>query len=111
MATAAGSMHPTGMHSCFNRKFRFPVLIWHPISAETCMYGTVTGYHVGHQQVSRCRTRGESQGMCNVTGTPPLSSNKAEPTLALKPRGDVTRSTKQGYQWPQKMDICPTKCF
>ena len=24
------------------------------------------------------------------------------PTLALKPRGDVTRSPKQGYQWPQK---------
>ena len=30
------------------------------------------------------------------------SLNKAEPTLALKPRGDVTRSPKQGYQWPQK---------
>ena len=27
--------------------------------------------------------------------------NKAEPTLALKPRGDVTRNPKQGYQWPQ----------
>ena len=24
------------------------------------------------------------------------------PTLVLKPRGDVTRSPKQGYQWPQK---------
>ena len=24
------------------------------------------------------------------------------PTLALKPRRDVTRSPKQGYQWPQK---------
>ena len=33
----------------------------------------------------------------------PLQSlNKAEPTLALKPRGDITRSPKQGYQWPQK---------
>ena len=31
--------------------------------------------------------------LCNV--------NKAEPTLALKPRGDVTRNPKQGYQWPQ----------
>ena len=28
--------------------------------------------------------------------------NKAEPTLALKPRGDVTRKPKHGYQWPQK---------
>ena len=27
-------------------------------------------------------------------------ANKAEPTLALKPRGDVTRDPKQGYQWP-----------
>ena len=33
---------------------------------------------------------------------PPPSANKAEPTLALKPRGDVTRSPKQGYQWPHK---------
>ena len=29
------------------------------------------------------------------------NANKAEPTLALKPRGDVTRNPKQGYQWPQ----------
>ena len=52
------------------------------------------GCHAGHQEIGRCRTRGESQGMCNVTHTPPLSSNKAEPTLALKPTGDVTRSPK-----------------
>ena len=30
-------------------------------------------------------------------------------TLALKPRADVTRSPKQGYQWPHKKDSCPTK--
>ena len=35
-----------------------------------------------------------------ISRTPPPSANKAEPTLALKPRGDVTRSPKQGYQWP-----------
>ena len=51
--------------------------------------------HAGRQEVSRCHTRGESQGMCNVTCMPPLSSNKAEPTLALKPRGDVPRSPKR----------------
>ena len=28
--------------------------------------------------------------------------------MALKPRGDVTRSPKQEYQWPQKW-TCPTK--
>ena len=33
---------------------------------------------------------------------PPPSVNKAESTLALKPRGDFTRSPKQGYQWPHK---------
>ena len=65
--------------------------------------------HTGHQEVSRCHTRGESQGTCNITHTPPLSSNKAEPTLALKPRGEVTRSPKQGYQWPQEKDSCPPK--
>ena len=40
-------------------------------------------------------------GEC-ISHTPPQSSNKAAPTLALKHRGDVTRSPKQGYQWPKK---------
>ena len=30
-------------------------------------------------------------------------------TLALKPRGDVIRSPKQGYQWPHKKDSFPPK--
>ena len=33
---------------------------------------------------------------------PPQKANKAEPTLALNPRGDVTRNPKQWYQCPQK---------
>ena len=37
-----------------------------------------------------------------ISRMPLQSSNKTEPTLALKPRGDVTRSPKQGYQWPHK---------
>ena len=37
-----------------------------------------------------------------ISHMPPQSSNTAEPTLALKPRGDITRSPKQGYQWPHK---------
>ena len=37
-----------------------------------------------------------------ISHIPLQSSNKTEPTLALKPRGDVTRSPKQRYQWPQK---------
>ena len=31
--------------------------------------------------------------------------------LALKPRADVTRSPKQGYQWPRKKDRCPQNFF
>ena len=39
-----------------------------------------------------------------------LSANKAEPILALKPRRDITRSPKQGYQWPHKINYsCPPK--
>ena len=38
----------------------------------------------------------------HISSTPQQSSNKVEPTLALKPRGDMTRSPKQGYQWPHK---------
>ena len=37
---------------------------------------------------------------------------KAEVTLALKLRGDITRSPKHRYQWPPKKakkDICPPK--
>ena len=33
------------------------------------------------------------------------------PTLVLKPRGDVSRSPKQGYQWPHKKDLCPAIFF
>ena len=50
----------------------------------------------------------------NLTGhtsyTPLLSANKAA-TLALKRRGDVTRSPKQRYQWPHKTDMCSPKIF
>ena len=46
-----------------------------------------------------------------VTCTPLPNANKTEPTLALKPKGDVTRSPKQGYQWPHKKDPCPPKNF
>ena len=84
---------------------------------ETCVKSRVLsellvrrlGCHAGCQEVGRCGSRGESQGTCNVTRLPPLSSNKAEPTLALKPRGHVTRSPKQGHQWPHKKDSCPPK--
>ena len=56
--------------------------------------------HTGCQEVGKCSTRGESWGMY-ITFASAKIVNKAEPTLALKPRGDVTRNPKQGYQWPQ----------
>ena len=40
---------------------------------------------------------------------PPLSANEAEPTLALKSRGDVTRYPKEGCQWPHKRTIARQK--
>ena len=36
-------------------------------------------------------------------------ANNSEPTLALKPIGDVSRNPKQGYQWSQKMNMCMPK--
>ena len=33
--------------------------------------------------------------------SPRKKVKKTEPTLALKPRVEVTRNPKQGYQWPQ----------
>ena len=32
-------------------------------------------------------------------------------TLALKPRADITRSPKQGYQLTHEKDKCPPKFF
>ena len=46
----------------------------------------------------------------HISRTPPQSWNKVEPTLALKPRGDVTRSPKRVSVAP-KMDMCPHNFF
>ena len=53
------------------------------------------------EEVGKCSTRGESWGMY-ITFASAKIANKAEPTLALKPRGDVTRNPKQGTSGPQK---------
>ena len=72
----------------------------HPTSAETCMWGRRLA-----AMLALYTGKGVSPEMnlreC-ISCMPPHSSNKPEPTLALKPRGDVTRSPKQGYQWPHK---------
>ena len=47
----------------------------------------------------------------HISHMPLPSANKAEPTLALKPKGDVTKSPKQGHQWPQKWTCVQQKIF
>ena len=37
------------------------------------------------------------------------SCGKQGSTLALKPRGDVTISPKQGYQWPHEKGLVSSK--
>ena len=44
----------------------------------------------------------------HISHMPPQSLNKAEPTLALKPRGHH-RKSETGVSVAPKMDICPTK--
>ena len=43
--------------------------------------------------------------------SPLQKGNKAEPTLALKPRGDITRNPQQGYLWLQKRTCVRPKLF
>ena len=66
-------------------------------SATVC--GDRTGGNAGHQEISNCSTRGGSQGI-NIMFTSAMRIR--QPTLALKPRRDITKNPKQGYQWPQK---------
>ena len=76
------------------------VQIRHPTSTETRMWGKQPAAMLAIY-TSRCVTP-EVNLREHISCMPLQSSNKAEPTLALKPRGDVTRSLKQRYQWPQK---------
>ena len=68
-----------------------------PTSADACW--ELTGCDADHQDFSRCSTRGGSQQMYITFAS--TKANKAEPTMALKPRGTITRNPKQGYQWSQ----------
>ena len=88
-----------------NELLKTALEIRHPTSAETRMWGKrlAVAIYTGRGVAPEVNLR-----EC-ISHMPSQSSNKAEPTLALKLRGDVTRSPKQGYQWPQKMDMCPTK--
>ena len=71
---------------------------------QPCHIHTYTVYtSIGGK--GRCHTRGESEeSVVHRQG----STHVRESTLALKRRADITRSPKQGYQWPHKKDLCPT---
>ena len=67
-----------------------------PTFANEC--GEVTGCNASHQEVGMYSTRcilGNVHYICVHK-----KLNKVQPTLALKPRGEITRNLKQGYQWP-----------
>ena len=61
--------------------------------------GDRTGCMPAAKRFGKCSSRGGSQGMYIMFAS---AMRTRQPTLALKPRGDVTRNPKQGYQWPQK---------
>ena len=60
-----------------------------------------------------CHTAGKrSAGVApevNLRNSAQARKHASESTLDLKPRADVTRSPKQGYQWPHKKDMCHPK--
>ena len=45
----------------------------------------------------------------NLRNSTQARKHASESTLTLKPRADITRSPKQGYQWSHKKDMCPPK--
>ena len=62
------------------------------------------GCHADLYTVNRCCTRDESD---DHTSEKTCKGS----TLALKHRADITRSPKQGYQWPHEKDLCLPKVF
>ena len=69
-----------------------------PTSAHAC--GEVTGCVLAAKK-SACVAPEVDLGECTLH-SPLQKVNKAEPTLALNPRWDITSNPKQEYQWPQK---------
>ena len=78
-----------------------------PTSAEICMWGrqlaAMLALYTGKGVTPEVNLKE------HISPTPLQSSNKAEITLALKSRGDVTRSPKTGVSVAPQMDMCPTK--
>ena len=59
---------------------------------------------VRQTEVNRCTTRIESQEAYNTYASAKVKTSL--PTVALKPKGDVTRNLKQGHHCPHK-GLCP----
>ena len=84
------------------RRFKFR----HPTSAETCMWGrrlaAMLALYTGKGVAPEVNLRER------ILHMPLPSANKAEPTLALKPRRCHQKS-KAGVSVAPQMDMCPTK--
>ena len=78
-----------------------------PTYAHAC--GEVTSCAPAAKR-SACVAPEVDLGECTLH-SPPQKVNKAQPNLALKPRGDVTRNPKHGYQWPQKRTCGSQKLY
>ena len=81
-----------------------------PVSRKTC-------FIVGNSNTTVLSVHQESAGVTPevnlrqcVTHMPPWSTNKAAHS-SFKPTEDITRSPKQGYQWPHKKDLCPKQRY
>ena len=78
--------------------------IIHTVISLGKMWTWLLPHNVDHPEVSRSSTRGEAL----VTYSTFTSAMAKQPTLALKPRGDVTWIQKM-YQWPQNRTYTSAK--
>ena len=77
--------------------------VQHPTSGETCMWGKQLAAMAAIYTSKGVR---QEVNLGNIYHVCLCQVWIRLPTLALKPRGDVT-SPKQGYQWPQKWTRLP----
>ena len=70
--------------------------------------GTGLAVRQSAKRLASVSTRGGSRGTYITFAS---AMRLRQPTLALKPRGDVTRNPKQGYQWPQKWTCVRQKLY
>ena len=97
MSSVCGTWYNLHVYVC---KYHINTKSWHPTSAKTCMWG---------RQLAAMLTLYTGKGVAPevnlrecISCTPPQSANKAEPTLALTPREDITshQSSFPYCDWP-----------